>query len=263
MSRNHKLLPGLIVLIFLMQPQNYLFAAQEETGMLSIHSEISGLTVWVDSIQIGQTPIDSLPLAPGLHTLRVKHPDPHSWMAKDWENSVQIHSGKITSEVVQFPKSIWISSQPEYAQLFIHNQLAGLTPRYILCPDSGLALRFEKPGFQSKYLFLNPNQGPFINITMMPIPDFKFEHQDESVFQSRKVWMTGLISLTSGIAGYVFKHLAERSYDRYLEASRPSDMNTHYDRAVFYDRISGGCYIACEVHFGLALFFSIQGTRGH
>jgi hypothetical protein len=258
--RIFKILSGWIILLFLIHPQTALPVSEEGSGRLSVLSEIPGLTVWVDSMAVGQTPIDSLPLPSGPHTLRVKHPDPQSWMARDWEKIIQIRSGEMITEAVRFPKAVWISSDPAHVQLFIHDQPDGLTPRYVLCPDTGLTLRFDNPGFQSRQLFLNPD-GPVLHVTLTPVPDFAYQAKDESVFQSGKIWAAGLISLSTGIAGYVFKHLAEQSYDRYLEAGHPAEMNKYYDRAVLYDQISGGCYIACEVHFGLALYFSIRGAR--
>lgn len=248
-----------ILLIFLLNPCPR--ASAEENGMLSIHADTAGLPVWVDSVQIGQTPIDSFPISPGQYTVRVAHPDPWTWTAGDWQKSVTIKEKDCMCEVVRFQEPIWISSQPEHSQIYIRNRFAGVAPRTLLCPDSGMTLRFEKPGFQSKSLYIQPGQGPSVRVSMIPVSDPNIHKQDEPVFRSRKIVVTGLIFLTSGIAGYAFKHLAEKSYDRYLEASQPAGMDRHYKRAVLFDRISGGCYIVCEVHFGLALFFTVREAR--
>ena len=249
-----------LVLVFL---TSFLSASGEETGMLTVRSEPDGLAVWVDSLETGQTPVDSLRLPCGTHTIRVKHPDPGAWMAEDWQRTVRVRPDSLMVETIRFPKPVWVSSRPEHARLFVRDQFVGLTPRHVLCPDSGLALRFEKSGYASSSCFLPSAQDPSVHVTLDPLPDYTLHHSDTPVFRSRNLWITFLLSVSSGIAGYVFKSLAEQSYDKYLEAGHPDTMNRYFDRATLYDRISGACYVVCEVNFGLVIYFSIRGAHSH
>lgn len=260
MDLSRKSKSWLVCAVLLLLPCG-LSASEEERGLVAVHSDIEGLTVWVDSVQAGRTPIDSLSLAAGIHHIRVRHPDPLSWMAKDREETVRIVQDSSIQIHCRFPKPVWVSSDPEHAQLSVQGRRIGLTPGYVLCPDSGLTLRFEKQGYQSRTFFLEQDPAPSIHVPMTPLPDFKIHSQDESLFRSRPVWVTFLLSFSSGIAGYVFKTLAEQSYNRYQEAAHPDAMNRHFDRATLYDQISGACYVTCEVNFGLAIYFSIRGAR--
>lgn len=250
-----------IVLPGLVYAPAFAQASPQGTGWLSVRSDTAGLTVRVDGAVIGHTPLDSIPFAPGTVAVQVAHPDPLSWTARDVQDTVSIHAGEVTVLDARFPHPVWVSADPPHSRLFIRGRFDGLTPRYVFCSDTGLTLRFEKTGYSSRSVFLKYGRTPAFHVTLTPLPEFNVQVQKAPEFRSGKIWAAGLVSLASGIAGYVFKHLAEQSYDRYMDAGDPDTMDRHYDRAVLYDRIAGGCYIACEVHFGLAVFFSIREAR--
>ena len=54
--------------------------------------------VTVDGRLLGQTPLDRIPLAAGVHRVRVRHPS-----YEVWEREVTLRSGQIEKVTVDFP----------------------------------------------------------------------------------------------------------------------------------------------------------------
>jgi hypothetical protein len=63
--------------------------------------------------------------------------------------------------------------------------------------------------------------------------------------------------LTGGAA--IFRQEADRSYDRYLEASNPRIIEREFDRTVRYDRWASGTLGGGQVLFTAGLFFLVTG----
>jgi hypothetical protein len=55
--------------------------------------------VSVDGRRLGETPLDAIPLAPGAHTLSIRHP-----AYEPIERKVEIRSGQTERVLVDFPK---------------------------------------------------------------------------------------------------------------------------------------------------------------
>ena len=68
----------------LIQPTRTLQSSETSTGSLYVYSEPPGLEVFLDQSTIGKTPILSLEVTPGTHSLRVK----------DTENEIHVTPGK-------------------------------------------------------------------------------------------------------------------------------------------------------------------------
>ncbi|MBN1782348.1 hypothetical protein JW948_14535 [bacterium] len=71
----------------------------------------------------------------------------------------------------------------------------------------------------------------------------------------------GLVALGTGLAGYLMRKEADRSYDRYLNADSPAAMNRHFDRALRYDRISSGLYMICELNVCFSMWLGIRNEQ--
>ncbi len=60
------------------------------SGMVRVYSEPSGADIYVDGMKQGQTPVDSLIVRTGLHTLLVRLDG-----YQDWTGTVQVGQGEM------------------------------------------------------------------------------------------------------------------------------------------------------------------------
>lgn len=84
---------------------------------------------------------------------------------------------------------------------------------------------------------------------------------DKRSIYSEKWFQFGVISLVSGITGYVLKDRADEAYEQYRKADSIDKMNHDYARAVRYDKWSSALYIVCEVNLGVALYLGIRNVQ--
>lgn len=243
--------------------------ATDSQGVLIISTEHAGLSIFVDGEQIGETPLksDSVCLNAGDHLVTVYDSGSRDWLGAAFHYSVSILADSVSLLNIDLNEHVWIVSQPSHAKLSFQDQLIGRTPMNVIRSDWGMQkLTVHKKGFLSRSLSQPPVGQRQLHVKLTPVHSQASKPAGPGageIFKSRSVLLTGAIALGGGIAGYVFKRLAENSYDRYLVAGHPSDMDTYYDRAILFDRISGLCYVTCEINFCAALFFSIRkaGSR--
>ena len=58
--------------------------AQTSRGYLSVSTDPSAQSVYVDSVLIGRTPVDAHILTVGHHHIRITHPHRADWYARDY-----------------------------------------------------------------------------------------------------------------------------------------------------------------------------------
>jgi hypothetical protein len=78
-----------------------------------------------------------------------------------------------------------------------------------------------------------------------------------SIFRQR--WaQIGLVALASGLLAYTLRMEADEAYSKYLSADHPESMNHYFNRAVFYDKVSSGLFIFCEINFSISMWLSVR-----
>jgi hypothetical protein len=78
-----------------------------------------------------------------------------------------------------------------------------------------------------------------------------------SIFRQR--WaQIGLVALASGLLAYMLRMEADEAYSKYLSADHPESMNHYFNRAVFYDKVSSGLFIFCEINFSISMWLSVR-----
>ncbi len=235
-----------------------------ETGWLRIFSPRAGWQVFVNDSLIGVTPLDSIEIEKGIYTLRIHNPESREWLNDDRLRVIVIAPDTLTNVVAGTPERIWLDSDPSQAEVFADSLYLGRTPLKLDSATAGARLVLKKKGFQSETLTLPPFTGKPFRAKLNPestdlaMPAF---HKDGAVFRSPPILLTGTAALLTGVAGYIFKSMAEKAYRRYQSATRPEDMNHHFNQAVRYDQWSGICYVTCEINLCTAMVLSIRGAK--
>ena len=226
--------------------------------------EIGDLDVWIDGKHVGQTPIHTVRLEEGTHTLRVRHPDPAEWLNRDWERKIFLKPGTKKRFTVKFSRAYWIGSDPSEASVYYGLRYLGETPLTVeIPPDSMSYVIIRKPGFEDYRFGLDAGRSALIQVSLRS----KFAHLNGSKDSPRlnKKWIitSSVAALICGGLGYYFQTKADRAYDRYLNASHPEEMNRHFNDAETFDRYTGVCYGLGEVSLGISIFFLIHGVRSN
>lgn len=240
------------------------FPQSEPVGRLIFQIPEAGYSIFLDGRPVGNTPLksDTLRLSVGAHTVSVTEYRSRSWLQAALEFPVVLTADSLVELDIEVPARVWIESNPSHAEVTFHNELIGRTPLPVKREEWRTSLlSIRKKGFKSYSLRQPPVSQDHIRIHLIPeetVSIVSSGPEAASIFKSRSVLLTGALALGGGIAGYVFKTLAEKSYDRYQSAGQPADMDRYFDRAVMYDQISGICYVTCEINFCAALFFSIR-----
>ena len=74
-------------------------------------------------------------------------------------------------------------------------------------------------------------------------------------------WVSSVVALAAGAAGYYFKYRADRSYDKYLDTIVPKQMDSHFNDALRFDKLSTVCYVSGEVLLVFSLVIFIKTVR--
>ena len=231
------------------------------SSWIELECDVPGLDVWLNNAFVGQTPISPMAAAPGTHTLRVSHPDPTAWLARDWERTFTLESGDRRRFVAAFPRTYWIGSDPSDAAVTLGSRSLGVTPLVLsISPDSLRFVVLKKMGYDTYRLGPDWNQASLINVRLIKTSVDLGVAKDSPRLNKRWILVGTAAALICGGIGYYFKVKADRAYDRYLSSSHPDDMNHHFSRAEHYDRLTGIFYGVGEASLGITLFFAIRGA---
>jgi len=232
------------------------------SGRIAVQCEISGLTVWVDGVRIGTTPVPEFDETPGEHTVQVQNPDPLDWLSRDWEKKIKIGAGERILLTVTFPEYVWVGSMPIGARVYRGDQLLGETPLLVRRVQAeGDKLEIKKSGYQEHILLLNDAAGSRVYIELFK--NGLGQGPSKPAHRLKKGWLigAGVFALLSGITGYYFKDRAERSYEKYMNTAHPDKMDQYFNEAAKFDRLSGIFYGIGEVSLSVTVVLSIKRIR--
>ncbi|HFE63220.1 MAG TPA: hypothetical protein ENK14_02245 [Caldithrix sp.] len=218
-------------------------SAGEKTAQVSIFSKPTNVSIRLDSVIIGRTPLTGLKVKPGTHRAEALAPDDGLW---NESNQVKIFSVKAGQDIIlrfRFGKTVSINSIPYQAHLFWNNQKLGLTPLFLPFEENrGKRFRLEKKGFRSLTFKLERQQPYIYKLEPLTLSQPEDEHISlaRSLFHKRlksKVLLLGGSVIAHWLAFYL-KNIADDNYNRYISASDPRLINKYWNNTQKYDRYS-------------------------
>ncbi|MBN2010234.1 PEGA domain-containing protein [candidate division KSB1 bacterium] len=114
---------------------------------ITIHSEPTGCEILLDDVQLGQSPIDSMGIAPGYHVLKISKPG-----FVPFETTRSFQTGKTTAlQLALEPDArLVVQSTPSGATVFLNGEQKGTTPIELTGLREGpLNLRLQADSYQS------------------------------------------------------------------------------------------------------------------
>jgi hypothetical protein len=217
-----------------------------------------GLTVFVDGVKVGRSPVGPLWVPAKPITVQAISDDPRRFEATRDTVMLYPRPGEALSATIDLRPSVLIRSTPEPANILVAaggagraDSLIGQTPFRV--PPKGLEQRrlvFEAPLHADttmtgeSILALASTGGP-VNVTLRrvgPRPETQSESRSgrRSIF--RKKWFQfALIGVGVAFTGTSarLRNEADTWYDRYLQSSDPVEIPRLYDQTAHYDHLAG------------------------
>ncbi len=225
-------------------------------GRLEIRADVDSALVMLDDSFVGRTPYVTDSLAPGVHRIRVLHPDVTGWLAAVVSDTVRISAGESRTLLFNLRPQLQILSSPAEAGVYANGALAGLTPLLmspeLLSDDSLLTLR--KAGYTD--LQVDPRGAVEGILRVRLTPDGNTSPDGISPFlpetggidsRETRLYLSAGATIVSGVFAAYFKTLAD---DRQLQYLKTGDASMLVQRHRF-DISAAIALLTAEVTFVL------------
>lgn len=218
-------------------------AVRAETGTVTVLSEPSGCWVRVDSVLIGQTPLENLELSTGPHTITVFPHASGTWNIEERHFHITLAPGESRRLEAVFSAPAYVNSVPFGARVYQDTTLLGTTPLFLpLEQYGGRQLRMERPGYKSYTFTLRGDDGLLAHL-----------ERDEGLlaetapprfggmFKQRHIktkFSLLAVSVAAQWASFYFKNVADSRYDDYRRAADPQRAQQFWDETERFDTFS-------------------------
>ncbi len=125
---------------------SYRFSFKKLPGMIDVSSSPDGATLWIDGALAGETPLNDVELAPGSHTLSVKHK-----RYLPFEKTISVKGAGERQDLQVELQPAWalvaVQSEPAGSTLFVDGEEQGVTPLELEVLAGKHQLVFKKKTF--------------------------------------------------------------------------------------------------------------------
>jgi hypothetical protein len=237
-------------------------AAIASPPALVFQTDIDSSRVVIDGSFVGKTPLTIDTLQPGIHEIRLSHPDPENWLTETISDTIDVPPGEARTLRYTFVPRYFVRSIPDGAQVFLGDSLAGTTPSVIRITSrmEGRAIELRKDGYEAAGVLPVQNERGVITVMLSPL----WQHGDrkESVFRvdesngkrNLRLYITGTATVLSGVAAAYFKVQADNRYDEFLRSGNPA-LRSETRRL---DTTSGVALAITQIGLGLFTYFLLS-----
>jgi hypothetical protein len=248
-------------------------APDSSAGALVVETAPPGLLILIDGIAAGRSPLGPLWIPAKPVRVRALLDDPRRFESMQDEALVSIRPGTTAHTFLDLRPGVTIRTVPEPARVY---RIAAAGPDSLL-GESPLTLRpalLERNRFRigspdhadtvasgESLIALSLQSGsawiPLRRVSRtLPV-----EAPRPPIYRRRWVQWT-LVGVGAGLTGAaaLFKREGNRWYDRYLQSSDRLVLDTYFDRAVRYDRLSLASLGVGQVLFTGGLFLIVSGS---
>ena len=242
--------------------------SSQDFSIINIHADFPGLSVFLDGDSIGKTPLNNYKISVGHHALIVQPPEWPVWDRGEFSVTFLADARDTLTFKATFPQNVLVNSIPYDAQVYLNDQLAGVTPMMLSLSRSGDdVIRIEKEG----YVAFETKPDGSVKILYAELKqreEWRQKQQAEktakekSIRNNKKLLISSLgVAVTTGLLTLHFRSRGNDEYALYQKASHPSAMNEHYDKAQYYDGLASISYAVFEVSFVLSGYFFLTSRE--
>jgi len=229
---------------------------------LSVRADVDSALVLIDGQEAGRAPLTLDSLTPGLHHVRILHPDISNWLTGSLSDSVTLSSGERKVVSYQLGRHISINTTPSGASLFITDSLSGVTPLTLWLDSTQRAslVVLRKEGYLQETLRPWEASRGFVNIRLSPemtAHDPGLPGQESvtgAVRSTLPLYVSGAATILSGAVAAYLKNRADERQALYLASGEPG-LLAERNRL---DSWSGALLVTTQIGFGLFTYFLLS-----
>lgn len=202
------------------------------TARLEVTTALDSAAVFLDTLQLGKTPLMLDSVSPGTHSIRIVPPQPDAWTVQPVLDTVILLPGQTLVRSYRLRTFLPVRTDPGGAQLFLNDSLAGITPLLVrssdIRPDTRLELRMD--GFEPVVVLPSALAGETVltvalksglrSQTPAGAPSVLTTQSWDARTVGRVV--SGGVSILAGIGAAYFKVAADQKQEAYLATGDPA-----------------------------------------
>jgi len=219
------------------------------SATLTVQSQLPGVRVVFDSIGLGNTPLEHVPIDTGTHVVFFVHPDDRSWFHPTIRETLTVSNGDRIERTAAFPPVYHITSEPYGADVRARDSLVGTTPMILTIGHPNEFVAIAKRGFTATRVALQPTDGE-VHVDLQSVPGggstqpsmyLSTQHSRNSL----PIYLTTGASVLAGATAAYFKIKADRYYSNYQNSNDPAAL----DRTKKFDVFSGVALAVSQINF--------------
>jgi hypothetical protein len=206
----------------------------DSLGAVTVLTDPSGADLFIDSMFVGKSPLQSILIRLGSHHIKAFYPSVFSWNASVTEETLEIvDAGNFTKHLF-LGKILKVQTDPPGSTVLYDGKSLGVTPLYFRGDSSGAGnLIIRKSGYDSLSVPSNEIKGGFLRLQLRPVGD------SGAVFSSSDLrgpdlvatdhwptYVSGLAMIVSGVTSAYLRDQANKEFDRYLVSKNPASLST-------------------------------------
>lgn len=237
--------------------------AGDSLATVSIVTEPSGADVYIDSTFVGKSPLESIPVSSGSHSIKAFYPSVLAWNAVVRRDSLEVLGGEKLQKKLTMGNVLTVQSDPSGGIVTYRRSVLGSTPLYLhfSSPAAG-SLLIRKPGFDSLRVPLGEVNGGLIRVQLQAMSGSNGGIHAGDVFQGDGrlasdhllAYVSGATMLVSGITSAYLKDRANHKFDLYQQTYNPADLSSTRR----FDHGAAATLIVSEISFAILAYLLLS-----
>jgi hypothetical protein len=205
----------------------------DSSGTLTVQTDPPGADLFIDSMYVGRSPLQSLPVQKGAHRIKAFYPSVFSWNASVTEETFEILSVENLEKRLILDKILNVQTDPPGSTVLHAGKVIGVTPLYVR-GASAIAgeLVIQKSGYDSLIVPISEIKEGFLRLQLrsisgpgaaLPLADLR--GPDLVATDRWPTYVSGLSMIVSGVTSAYLKDRANKEFDRYLVSKDPAGLS--------------------------------------
>lgn len=123
-------------------------SAQQDSAFLSVTANRGGVRVFIDSRDVGPSPLVKFSLAPGIHKVCGVTCGDRNWVYSEVCETLEVAAGEERHFLMNLPRPLHLTSHPFGARIVYRDSVIGETPWVLFTHEDAGVVRFDKDGYQ-------------------------------------------------------------------------------------------------------------------
>lgn len=231
-------------------------------AVLAITTEPEGAFLFLDSVLVGQSPLEGLSITAGRHALRAVYPSVSEWRALSVSDTIELAPGDVAARRYLMGMFVRIETVPPGAVVAARDSALGITP-YVYRSSSmePAVLSLRKEGYSDSTITIVRSDTPvrvLLEADVQPAASTQRPaRRAAEETHTNAGWATYAATASTigfGIASAYLNYEANKNYDLYLA----TDEQKYLDATHRYDRAALWSLALTQVSFGVLAYLLLS-----